>query len=83
MLENDFDMEYCIDTLTSPLEVYVPLDISYDLYKEYAQNCINLLKDKPQTLSKWHDMELQNELVQIMQAIRDSIPQNVKEHYAE
>lgn len=29
-------MEYCIDTLATPLEVYVPLDISYDIYKEYA-----------------------------------------------
>ena len=36
ILENDFDMEYCIDTGSTPLEIYVPLDFNYDLYKEYA-----------------------------------------------
>jgi len=51
-------MEYCIDTLSWPLEVYVPLDISYDLYKEYAQNCLNLIKNHDGTMSKRHDMEL-------------------------
>lgn len=56
-------MEYCIDTLSCPLEIYVPLDISYDLYKEYAQNCLNLLKEHNGTISKRHDLELQNELI--------------------
>jgi hypothetical protein len=63
ILENDFDMEYCIDTLATPLEVYVPLDISYDIYKEYAQNCLDLLKENSKRIIyKRHDMELQNEL---------------------
>ncbi len=65
-MENDFDMEYCIDSLSWPLEIYVPLDISYDLYKEYAQNCLNLIKDHNGTMSKRHDLELQNELIQVM-----------------
>ena len=62
VLENDFDMEYCIDTIQTPLQVYVPLDISYDIYKEYAQNCLNLVKDFKKNsrvyYSERHDMEL-------------------------
>jgi hypothetical protein len=29
-------MEYCIDTVATPLEIYVPQDLSYDIFKEYA-----------------------------------------------
>ena len=56
-------MEYCIDTIQTPLEIYVPLDISYEIYKEYATNCLALVKDRKRTFSERHDMELQNELV--------------------
>jgi hypothetical protein len=56
-------MEYCIDTIATPLEVYVPLDISYDLYKDMAQNCMNLVKENTKHFSQRHDMELQNELI--------------------
>ena len=66
VLENDFDMEYCIDTIQTPLQVYVPVDISYDVYKEYAANCLALVKDIGKkcgrSYSERHDMELQNEM---------------------
>ena len=63
ILENDFDMEYCIDTLQSPLEIYVPLDISYDLYKDYATHCMNQVKDQKRQILKRHDAQMQNELI--------------------
>ncbi len=56
-------MEYCIDTLQSPLEIYVPLDISYDLYKDYATHCMNQVKEQKRQILKRHDAQMQNELI--------------------
>ena len=61
----------------------MPLDISYDTYKDMATSCMQLVKGQPRNLSERHDLELQNELVQIMHAVRDTVPENVREHLAE
>ena len=39
ILDNSHDIEYCINTVESPLVVYVPKDIDYAEFKYQAKFC--------------------------------------------
>ena len=75
ILDDDFDIEYCINTHENPLVVYVPGDIDYAEFKYQAKFCA----DKVQEMRKvgienmntrgGRYLDLQYELDQVMSEI--------------
>ena len=83
ILDNSHDIEYCINTVESPLVVYVPKDIDYAEFKYQAKFCQDKIVElKRHSLSNVETkmgryLDLQLELQLIQHGIIRSVPQDI------